>query len=145
MSQCSKEIISVSQRHRITWGLTYNRSYTFVDFWEFNTYSAKCCGYRSIRVAIQTFGCQLLGITNSADIPFLVPWSTQFFTVIVGPKKSSSPTPSCSALNLEICTLVDELVLPSPRVCGLVMAQFVPLLQLLVFACDWILCGEMSV
>ena len=70
MSQCSKEIISVSQRHRITWGLTYNRSYTFVDFWEFNTYSAKCCGYRSIRVAIQTFGCQLRGITNSAGYTF---------------------------------------------------------------------------
>ena len=135
--------LSTTQNNLGAW--TYNRSYTFVDFWGINTYSAKCCGYRSIRIAIQTFGCPLRGINNSAGYTF---FSALIYAILhryCGTKKSSSPTPSCSALNLEICTLVDELVLPSPRVCGLVMAQFVPLLQLLVFACDWILCGEMSV
>ena len=69
MSQCSKEIITVSQRYRITWGLTYNRSYTFVDFGG-STRTVQCCGYRSIRVAIQTFGCPLRGINNSAGYTF---------------------------------------------------------------------------
>ena len=135
--------LSTTQNNLGAW--TYNRSYTCVDFLGINTYSAKCCGYRSSRVAIQIFGCPLRGINNPAGYTF---FSALIYAILhnyCGTKKSSSPTPSCSALNLEICTLVDELVLPSPRVCGLVMAQFVPLLQLLVFACDWILCGEMSV
>lgn len=37
-------------------------------------------------------------------------------------------------LKLEICTLLGALALPSPCVCGLVIAQFEKLLQLLVFA-----------
>jgi len=60
--------LSTTQNNLGAW--TYNRSYTFVDFWGINTYSAKCCGYRSIRVAIQTFGCPLRGINNSAGYTF---------------------------------------------------------------------------
>jgi hypothetical protein len=49
-----------------------------------------------------------------------------------------SPTSSCSSLNLEICRLVGELELLSSWVCGELIAQFVPVLQSLAFACVWV-------